>query len=439
VGEPATVDAFGLDAACADCSRSQSARDGARFSTAQDSRCRTTDRCASQHDTLQNTNPVRGRLQVDTLHTQCCTPNAIGVLHDEQRRQLESSLIEPLQPPPAGAGRQVIVCQVIRPCSVVLVAASLRCPSGPGEQGVPRRPRIDFPGAFHHVIVRGVDRREIFLDDADRVAYCDQLSRVFGEDGAACLAWALMPNHVHLVVRTGPRPLARVMHRVGTRYGRYFNQRHARVGYLFQGRYQATTVADDAYLMTLVRYVHANPLRAGLVAAVEELDRHRWTGHAALVGVASAAPFHDVREALRLFSENATLARATVRALMECADEASAAEKAERTESEAGAAKWDPAASPVATWREIDPAKALAELVARVCANQRIAEADLRSGARHRPVSLARATVAHLAFHELGMSLAETARHFGVSRQALWARLEDGRRAASRLPRSPSQ
>jgi REP element-mobilizing transposase RayT len=85
---------------------------------------------------------------------------------------------------------------------------------------VPRRPRIDHPGAYHHVIVRGVDRREIFRDDADRVAYCDQLSLVFPEDGAMCLAWALMPNHVHLAVRTGPRPLARVMHRVGTRYGR---------------------------------------------------------------------------------------------------------------------------------------------------------------------------------------------------------------------------
>ena len=298
---------------------------------------------------------------------------------------------------------------------------------------MPRRPRIDFPGAFHHVIVRGVDRREIFCDDADRAAYCDQLSLVFPEDGATCLAWALMPNHVHLAVRTGPRPLARVMHRVGTRYGRYFNQRHARVGYLFQGRYKAIAVADDEYLMTLVRYVHSNPLRAGLVASVDELDRHRWTGHAAMVGLAAAAPFHDVREALRLFGENAALARATVRALMQCADEAPAAEK------EVGEEERDPAAAPVAPWREVDPARALAELVARVCANQRIAEAELRSGARRRPVSLARATIAYLAFHELGLSVAEVARQLGVSRQALWARLEDGRHEASRLPRSPSQ
>jgi REP element-mobilizing transposase RayT len=278
------------------------------------------------------------------------------------------------------------------------------------------------------VIVRGVDRRDIFRDDVDRVAYCDQLSRVFPEDGVSCLAWALMPNHVHLLVRTGPRPLVRVMHRVGTRYGRYFNDRHGRVGYLFQGRYHAITVADDAYLMTLVRYVHANPLRAGLVASVDELDRHRWTGHAALVGCAAAAPFHDTREALRLFDENEALARTTVRALMRCADQAPDAEF------EVEGAKSDPVAASVEPSREVDPALALTKLIVRVCTAQRIPEADLRRGSRCRPVSLARATIAYLAFHDLGVSLADTARLLGVSRQALWARLEHGRRAASRLP-----
>ena len=98
VGEAATIDAAcGPDAACADCSRSQSACDGARFSTAHDSRCRTTERCASQHDTLQKIRPVRGRLHVETLQTQCCAPNAIGVLHEEQRRQDEASDIENLR------------------------------------------------------------------------------------------------------------------------------------------------------------------------------------------------------------------------------------------------------------------------------------------------------------------------------------------------------
>ena len=297
---------------------------------------------------------------------------------------------------------------------------------------MPRRPRLDFPGAFHHVIARGVDRRDIFLDDADRVAYCDQLSRVFLDDGATCLAWALMPNHVHLVVRTGARPLARVMHRVGGCYGRYFNDRHGRVGYLFQGRYHAIAIADDAYLMTLMRYVHANPLRAGLVASVDDLERYRWTGHAALVGFASAAPFHDTRNALRLFDENEAIARAAVRALMRCSDEALDALP------EIDGAKSDPVAALVESPCEVDPAVALSNLIARVCAIQRIPEAELRRGSRNRPVSLARATIAYLAFHDLGISLAEVARQLGVSRQSLWERMDDGRHAASMLhPISP--
>jgi putative transposase len=305
-------------------------------------------------------------------------------------------------------------------------------PNGPGESRVPRRPRIDFPGAFHHVIVRGVDRRDIFRDDEDRAAYCDQLARIFPEDGAACLAWALMPNHVHLVVRTGARPLARVMHRVGTRYGRYFNDRHGRVGYLFQGRYHAIAVADDAYLMTLVRYVHANPLRAGLVATVDELDRHRWTGHAALVGCALAAPFHDTRNALRLFDENEAIARASVRALMRCGDEAPDAER------EVVGATGDPAATPVESRSDFDSAPELANVISRVCAIQRIPEQELRNGSRCRAVSLARATVAYLAFHELGVSIAEVARQLGVTRQSLWERMDDGRRAALQFGLSAS-
>jgi REP element-mobilizing transposase RayT len=281
------------------------------------------------------------------------------------------------------------------------------------------------------VIVRGVDRRDIFRDDVDRVAYCDQLSRVFPEDGASCLAWALMPNHVHLVVRTGPLPLARVMHRMGTRYGRYFNDRYGRVGHLFQGRYKAIGVEHDEYLMTLVRYVHANPLRAGLVASADELDRHRWTGHAALVGCVAAAPFHDTREALRLFDENEAVARASVRAMMRCADQAPG------TEHEVEGAKSDPVAAPVESSREVDPVLALTKLIARVCTAQRIREAELRRGSRCRPVSLARATIAYLAFHELGVSLAEVARQLGVSRQSLWERMDEGRKAASLLDSIP--
>ncbi len=292
VGEAATVDdACGLDAACADWSRSQSARDGAasrppttrgvappRGARPSTTRCRTPARCAAGCRSTRCT-PNAAR---QTQSASCTTNTAATTNHHSSRTSSRR--------PPGGAGRQVISASSY--FGVRLFGLAARClsrqiqsaPEVPGSTSLPRRLEIDHAGAFHHVIVRGVDRRDIFRDDADRVAYCERLSLVFLEDGASCLAWALMPNHVHLLVRTGRRPLSRVMHRVGTRYGRYFNDRHGRVGYLFQGRYHAIAVADDEYLMTLVRYVHSNPLRAGLVASVDELDRHRWSGHAALVG-----------------------------------------------------------------------------------------------------------------------------------------------------------
>lgn len=226
-----------------------------------------------------------------------------------------------------------------------------------------------------------------------------------------------MPNHVHLVVRTGARPLAQVMQRVGTRYSRYFNQRHGRVGHLLQGRYHAIAVTNDAQLATLIRYVHANPLRAGLVASLDELASHPWTGHAALIGVGPARPFHDTRAALALFSERMATARASVRELMS-GTSGTEVEVEPRDGEVAAAARTEDWCVPA------NPARALAELIARVCESRGICEADLRSGSRSRSVCRARAVVASVAARELGLSLAESARALGVSRQALWRIVE---------------
>lgn len=271
------------------------------------------------------------------------------------------------------------------------------------------------------MIVRGAGRHDIFRDDDDRVAYCDRLSAVVFDYGASCLAWALMPNHVHLVMRTGARPLAQVMHRVGTRYSRYFNERHGRVGHLQQGRYHAIAVSDDAQLATLIRYVHANPLRAGLVGSLDELARHRWTGHAALIGRGPAMPFHDTRAALELFSERMASARASVRELMSGARDSERADEPRNADAPVAADRQEQCAP-------AEPGRALAELVARVCESHCVCEAALRGGSRRRPVSRARAVVASVAARELGVSLAEAARTLGVSRQALWRTVERERR-----------
>jgi REP element-mobilizing transposase RayT len=140
----------------------------------------------------------------------------------------------------------------------------------------------------------------VFRDDCDREDFVARLERVATEGGATCLAFALIPNHVHLVLRTGARPLAELMSRLNTGYARRFNRRYRRSGHLFQNRYGSLLVGDDAYLRVLIRYVHLNPLRAGLVVSLASLARYPWSGHAALMG--AGKPFQAVDEVLHWFS-----------------------------------------------------------------------------------------------------------------------------------------
>jgi len=150
---------------------------------------------------------------------------------------------------------------------------------------MPRGPRLDAPGALHHVIARGIERRPIFADDQDRAAFLERLASLVTLSGAALYAWTLLPNHFHLLLRTGTLSLSSVLRRLLTGYVGEFNRRHRRAGHLFQNRFKSILVEDDPYLLTLVRYIHLNPLRANLVATLDELDTYRWAGHAVLLGI----------------------------------------------------------------------------------------------------------------------------------------------------------
>lgn len=149
---------------------------------------------------------------------------------------------------------------------------------------MPRQPRLDYPGAIHHVMVRGIDGRDIFLDESGRNDFVERAGALFLATATACFAWALIPNHWHLILRTGLKPLWRVMLKLLSGFARTFNARHQRRGYVFQDRYKAILVEDDDYLDELVRYVHLNPIRAGIVEDVEALADYPWTGHAELLG-----------------------------------------------------------------------------------------------------------------------------------------------------------
>ena len=149
---------------------------------------------------------------------------------------------------------------------------------------MPRQPRLDAPGLLQHVMARGIERRKLFRDDKDRKSFLERFAIILEETQTQCYAWALIPNHFHILLRTGPTPLSKVMRRLMTGYAVTFNKRHKRSGHLFQNRYKSVICEEDPYLLELIHYIHLNPLRAKLVQNLKELDKYPWTGHSAILG-----------------------------------------------------------------------------------------------------------------------------------------------------------
>jgi REP element-mobilizing transposase RayT len=179
---------------------------------------------------------------------------------------------------------------------------------------MPRASRIDAPGALHQVTARGIERRRIFGTRADRRDFLDRLGSLLQETGTACFAWCLMPDHLHLLLETGEVHLSTLMRRLLTGYAAGFNRRHERRGPLFGGRYKSI-LCQEVYLLPLVRHLHLNPLRAGLVDGLEELERSPCTGHGALVGEATV-PWQDTARVLARFGGNGRSAAAHYRSFV---------------------------------------------------------------------------------------------------------------------------
>jgi putative transposase len=133
-----------------------------------------------------------------------------------------------------------------------------------------RPPRVEFPGALYHVIIRGNERKAVFRDDADRELYLRRLAHYRERYEFRLIAYCLMSNHVHLAMETGEVPLSRVMHGLQSSYTQAFNRRHRRSGHLFQDRYKAFLVDADRYFAALLRYIHSNPLEARLTDRAED-------------------------------------------------------------------------------------------------------------------------------------------------------------------------
>ncbi len=133
-----------------------------------------------------------------------------------------------------------------------------------------RKPRVEHEDALYHVINRGNNRENIFGQTQDKICLISLLEKAVKIDGAEIFAYVVMINHYHIALRTTMEPLSKIMHRINLHYSRYYNDKYGRTGHVFEGRYKAIPIQNDNYLMAVIRYIHNNPVRAGLCSRVED-------------------------------------------------------------------------------------------------------------------------------------------------------------------------
>ncbi|MBN1823863.1 MAG: transposase [Endomicrobiales bacterium] len=314
---------------------------------------------------------------------------------------------------------------------------------------MPRKGRISIEGGIYHVIQRGLERREIYKDDADREEFLRRLSEGLKETGHKCYGWVLMPNHFHLILKASARPLSDLMRKLLTGYALYFNKKNKRSGYLYQGRYKSVLCQEDNYLLELVRYVHLNALRAKIVRDMKALSKYKWSGHSVLMGE-NKADWQSTDEILGYFSQIKSKA---IREYEEFVAEARGVPKREdltggglirsvggwkevmnlRRSKE----KWIADERILGDGDFVEEALRQAEekiekreklkkegwdinrLVKKVCKMTGVNEKEIKRYSKRSKLSRARSLVAYFGSKELGISGAELARYFGITRSSI--------------------
>jgi len=310
---------------------------------------------------------------------------------------------------------------------------------------MPRHPRLDAPGALHHVIGRGIEKAKIFRADIDRNDFLDRLADLCQKGNLIAYAWALMPTYFHLLIRTGRESLSQSIKKLLTGYVVNFNLRYRRHGHLFQNRYKSITCEEDPYLLELTRYIHLNPLRAGLVNDLRELSRYPWTGHAVIMGKMKR-DWQDVDSILAYFGKSRRMALrkyehfiedgisrgrrpelvggGLVRSLGGWSQVLSIRRKGGRVASDErilGSGEFVQKLLSEAESREKETlrlsrrVKGLDVLMREIGKGEGIEETDLRSGTRKRKVVRGRRLFCQVAVRVMGHSGAEVARYLGVT------------------------
>jgi len=167
---------------------------------------------------------------------------------------------------------------------------------------MPRTARLKSQSGIYHIIVRGINRQSIFEDDEDREMLLQNLLRYKKQCEYSIYAYCFMGNHVHLLIKVGKEPLEQIMRRIGGSYVYWYNHKYDRIGNLFQDRFKSEPVETDSYFLTVLRYIHQNPLKAGIE---KDISKYEWSSYNEYIGNRRLI---DAEEVLGMFSENHYLA-----------------------------------------------------------------------------------------------------------------------------------
>lgn len=175
-----------------------------------------------------------------------------------------------------------------------------------------RKPRIEFEGALYHVITRGNQRRRVFKRPEDYSKYLDILAHYKRRYKYSLYGYVCMSNHVHLLIQPQAVPLSKILQGINQSYTMYFNRKYRTVGHLFQGRYKAILCDKDEYLLSLIKYLHHNPVRAGIAKNPEE---YPWSSERSYLGK-NPKDGIDTDEVLKMFSSDKARAKKLYRAFI---------------------------------------------------------------------------------------------------------------------------
>lgn len=163
---------------------------------------------------------------------------------------------------------------------------------------MPRAARKKSETKIYHIMIRGINRQNIFVDDEDSERFIDTLAKYRREVEYKIYAYCLMGNHIHLLIKEGNEALSNTMRRIGASYVYWYNWQYDRKGHLFQDRYKSEPVEDDTYFLTVLRYIHQNPLKAGIT---NNLEQYKWSSYQEYI---QEAQIVDVDFALAMFAKD---------------------------------------------------------------------------------------------------------------------------------------